>query len=166
METEAAASNSEFVLTSSPYASRKELSEADSLGDPTSLLEDSDEEDEAGEVEAELDVGPEIKESQDERQISIADSEDDTPVGDGNKEGSDSADRETSTEDREDDEAGGKRIKIDALTSPRASPRIRLISESAKEVHLPAGPPKTRIVVKDCAYATYRAVLYWVRSHY
>jgi hypothetical protein len=56
------------------------------------------------------------------------------------------------------------RQKLAHPSSPRASD-VQIIPRGVgpveKEAH---GPPKLRVVVKDVAYATYRAVLYYVRA--
>ncbi|TFY81133.1 hypothetical protein EWM64_g2869 [Hericium alpestre] len=68
-------------------------------------------------------------------------------------------------EDREDGEGEGNdlrnvRLKLQHPSSPRTSPER--LGRCAGPAAPASGPPKLRVIVKDVAYSTYRAILYYV----
>ncbi|KAI9462177.1 hypothetical protein F5148DRAFT_982826 [Russula earlei] len=124
--------------------------------------EDSDEEDEAydpGEADgdppnsdAELEDGLDIPRDLLESGISVA-ADDEPADGDSDESG-----------EGEDGKSRNVRQKTAHPSSPRAGD-LQIIPRSAAPPTVEreaAGPPKLRVVVKDVAYATYRAVLYYL----
>jgi len=70
-----------------------------------------------------------------------------------------------STEVTAQEEGRNVRAKLSHPSSPR-NPNKRLERPSEKPQPQPEipGPKKTRVIVRDVAYTTYRAVLYYVRT--